>query len=172
MKHIIDLIHERLNFTSESVSLNERLNLNKDSKISKQKIDIDIEKLRKKADKFCKEGDLPKGMWANGKQLDTLSKMAKNIFGDIVIRINVPYSNFNCYGPANKIYEDVYGQMPFSKKSKSIKTVTTLFYGTTPVDAGNFLPFLAFSDCFYVKSGSIINGVPTFELKRYYESFM
>lgn len=170
MQHIIDLISERLNFTSESVSLNEKLNLNKDSKISKSK--IDLEELNNKVKQFCKEGDLPKGMWANGRKLDTLSQMAMNIFDDIVIRINVPYSGFNCYGPAKKIYTDVYGQMPFSKKSKSIKTVTTLFYGTRPVDAGNFLPFLAYSDCFYVKSGTIIDGVPTFELKKYYESFM
>ena len=160
MKHIIDLISERLN-------------LNKDSKISKPKIDVDIKKLEKKVEKFCKEGDLPKGMWANGRQLDTLSKIAMNIFGDIVIRINVPYHGFNCYGPAKKIYEDVYGQMPFSKKSKSIKTVTTLFYNDKLVNSnGIFLPFQAYSDCFYVKSGKLIDGIPTFELKRYYESFM
>lgn len=129
-------------------------------------------KLEKLTKDFCNEYPKPTGMWANGTKLDFIAKKAKEIFEKTTIKINVPYHNFNCFGPANVIYHDVYGLMPFSRQRISESEATTLFYGDKKIGRGNYLPFQADSDCYYIEEGTVINGIPTFNLKHYYESFM
>lgn len=133
---------------------------------------------------FDTKNDLPKGMWANGKSLRLIAKSAAEIFGDIVIKILLPNGNdknniyndssFNCFGSAKQIYKDVEGLMPFTKSPIRANAAKSLFWGKNKIQNGNYLPFQAYSDAFYVKQNAseIINDIPTFYLVRYYESFM
>lgn len=162
------------------IQINEYLS----SKIDTKKVSVDTTKLEALMHKFEKAYDLPKGMWANGMQLSVIAEGAQKIFGnDTVIQIWLPKPNkndghdencFNCFGTTKQIATDVVGLMPFTKKPiKDENAAKSLFWGKDPIKKGNFLPFLAYSDAFYVKQNAeLIDGVPTFYLVRYYESFM
>ena len=129
-------------------------------------------KLEKMTKDLCDAFPRPKGMWANGTRLKNITAKAKEIFGKTKIKINVPYHGFNCFGPANIIYKDVYGLTPFSKEPLEQSQTKTLFYGTEKVKGGKYIPFQAENEVFYIKSGEVKDNIPTFELKQYYESFM
>ena len=147
------------------------------------KNDEDNAKLEELMHEFEKENDLPKGMWANGKSLRRITASAEKIFGDTIIKIWLPSNNdknnynencFNCFGTAKQINKDVEGLTPFTKKPiRDNNAAKSLFYGKDKIENGNYLPFQASSDAFYVKQNAEMNdGVPTFYLVRYYESFM
>jgi len=88
-----------------------------------------------------------------GHQLDAITKACAKVYGEKVIRVVVPYRNFNCRGPANKIAEDVLMLMPFKGTDVlGADKTTTLFYGETKVGRGSYLPFQADCDTFYVDS--------------------
>ena len=103
-----------------------------------------IEELRKQ---FVSHGYYPIGY-----QLDTITKAIAEVLGKTKVHINVPYSNFNCHGEAIKVAKDVKSLMPFSTERVSFDKVTTLYYGDNHVNRGNYLPFLADVDCFYIKN--------------------
>lgn len=86
-----------------------------------------------------------------GSQLDRISKVCAEVFGDKVIKIKLPYRDFNCHGPASEIAKDVLYLMPFrgGDVSGQDKT-TTLFYGEIKVCRGNHIPFQADVDTFYI----------------------
>lgn len=115
------------------------------------------------ADKYSKSS----GMQANGSSLNQIAHTAAEIFGTEEIEIIVPYSTFHCIGPAETIYHDVNGLMPYSKNSIKASDATTLFYGEKPIKQSNYLPFLTNSDCFYIKEYEIKNGMPVFTLEKY-----
>lgn len=106
-----------------------------------------IEGLEQLKQKFTEHGSYPTGY-----QLDTITKALAEVLGKTRVHINVPYSNFNCHGEAKKVAKDVYGLMPFSKARVSYDDVTTLYYGDNHINRGNYLPFLADVDCFYIKN--------------------
>lgn len=100
-----------------------------------------------------------RGMWHTGHQLPAITKRLAEMFGNATIKIEVPYHNFFCNGPADVIHKEVYGQMPFSKAPVAIEDVTTLFYGGALANwKGVFLPFWAETDCFRIKEieGNVI----------------
>lgn len=154
------------------------------TKIDHVKANQDTKKLETLMHDFEKAYDLPKGTYANGKKLDTIVKGAQEILGDkTVIQIWLPSINdknkynencFNCFGTTKQIAKDVVGLMPFTKEPiRDSNAAKSLFYGKDHISNGNYLPFLAYSDTFYVKQNAeLINGIPTFYLVRYYESFM
>lgn len=118
---------------------------------------------RELADEYPK----PSGMWANGSSLNKIARTAAEIFGTKEIEIIVPYSTFHCIGPAETIYHDVNGLMPYSKNPINTNDATTLFYGEKPIKQSNYLPFLTSSDSFYIKEYEIKNGMPAFTLEKY-----
>ena len=91
-------------------------------------------------------------MWSTGYQLDDITKDIAEVLGKTKVHINVPYSNFNCHGEAIKVAKDVKGLMPFSTARVSFDEVTTLYYGDNHITRGNYLPFLAEVDCFYINN--------------------
>lgn len=119
-------------------------------KFGKKKTEA-IEELKKKY--------VSHGMWSTGYQLDDITKGIAEALGKTKVHINVPYSNFNCHGEAIKVAKDVKGLMPFSTSKVSFNKVTTLFYGDNHINRGNYLPFQADVDCFYISdidtSGSL-----------------
>jgi hypothetical protein len=154
------------------------------AKIDHVKADKDIKKLEALMHEFEKQYNLPKGMWANGRKLDTIVKGAQEILGDeTVIQIWLPSTNdkdkynencFNCFGTTKQIAKDVVGLMPFTKDPiRDANAAKSLFYGKDHISNGNYLPFLAYSDTFYVKQNAEMkDGVPTFYLVKYYQSFL
>ena len=147
--------------------IEEKLVVNKNYKGVKASKETE-QKMKELANKYPE----PSGMWANGSKLDSITKEAAKIFGSEEIEIIVPYSTFHCIGPADTIYHDVNGLMPYSKTPIKANDATTLFYDTRPIKQSNYLPFLAYSDCFYIKEYEIKNNMAVFTLKKYYESFM
>ena len=147
--------------------ISEKLVINKNFKGNKTSANI-----KKDAKKLADKYPLPKGMWANGSPLNSITKDAAEIFGDEEIEIIVPYSTFHCIGSAETIYHDVNGLMPYSDNPIKASDATTLFYDTRPIKQSNYLPFLAHSDRFYIKEYEIKDGMPVFTLEKYYESFM
>ena len=103
-----------------------------------------IEELKKKY--FSRD------MWSTGYQLDDITKDIAEVLGKTKVHINVPYSNFNCHGTANKVAKDVIGLMPFSKNPININKVTTLYYGCNPITSKSYLPFLSEVDCFFIEN--------------------
>lgn len=94
--------------------------------------------------------------YAMGYQLDTISKELNEKIPNEVVKIVIPYSNFNCYGKVSDINHDVIGVMPstylYGDRSKCIKQedATTLFYGEKPITKYNFVPFLAETSCYRI----------------------
>ena len=95
-------------------------------------------------------------MWAMGYQLDTITKELNEKIPNEVVKIIIPYADFNCSGKVSDINHDVVGIMPstylYGDRSKCIEQddTTTLFYGVRPITNRNFVPFLAECDCFRI----------------------
>jgi hypothetical protein len=107
------------------------------------------------------------GFWETGNQLPSIAGFIAKIFGEDVVRINIPYSNFNCFGPANVIADESKKLMPFSKEPMRYDATTTMFYGSTHIEQGNFLPFLAEVSVYHIDSYNIVEGnLPVFNLKK------
>ena len=149
----------------QNVNIEEKLVVNKDYKVHTSDTKSKAKKL---ADKYPR----PKGMWANGSRLNSITKDAAEIFGDEEIEIIVPYSSFHCIGSAKTIYHDVEGLMPYGRHSIHPNDATTLFYGDKKINPGNYLPFQSSSDCYYIKEYDFNNNMAVFKLEKYYESFM
>lgn len=100
-------------------------------------------------------------MWEMGTKFDTMTAAFAQVLGNTKMCINLPYSTFNCRGTAKAIADDVKGVMPFSKTPKNENDCTTLFYGSTPIHCGNYIPFLSNVDYFHVDkievSGDVVN---------------
>jgi len=94
-------------------------------------------------------------MWATGYSLPHITGALAEVLGKTGVVIKVPYSNFVCRGTANDVDSDVKGLMPFSKTRKSEDECTTLFYGETPIDKKNYIPFQGGCDVFYVSKINI-----------------
>ena len=81
------------------------------------------------------------------------------------VQINVPYSNFNCKGTANRIAKEVSGLTPFSKNRIEESSVTTLFYGDELVNRGGYyLPFQSDCDVFFIENVTTQNKVLVIDL--------
>ena len=111
-----------------------------------------FEKKKTEAIEELKKKYVSHGMWSTGYHLDDITKGIAEALGKTKVHINVPYSNFNCHGEAIKVAKDVKGLMPFSTARVAFDEVTTLFYGDNHINRGNYLPFLADVDCFYISN--------------------
>ena len=114
-------------------------------------------------DKMKEQG----GFWETGCQLPTIAEFIARVLGEDVVRINIPYSNFNCFGPANVIADESKKLMPFAKEKIRYDATTTMFYGSTHIEENNFLPFLAEVSVYHIESYDIVEGnLPVFHLKK------
>ena len=87
-----------------------------------------------------------------GSYLDRISAVCADVFGDKVIKINLPYHDFNCHGPASEIAKDVNYLMPFKGGDVCGQDdTTTLFYGDDRIHHGNYVPFQSWADTFYIE---------------------
>ena len=88
-----------------------------------------------------------------GFSLRSITSRIAELYGSKQVRINVPYSNFNCKGTANRIAKEICGLTPFSKTPIEIEDAKTLFYGDKQVNKrGYYLPFQGECDVFFVDS--------------------
>lgn len=92
------------------------------------------------------------GFGVTGYKLDIITKALSEALDNTKVHINVPDSNFNCHGPANKVAKDISGLMPFSKNPININEVTTLYYGYDQITQKSYLPFLSDADCFFIEN--------------------
>lgn len=123
------------------------------------------EKCKLVFDRFSEKGK----MWETGSSLPVIAEFIAKVFGDSVVKINLPYANFNCVGPASKIAWESDRLMPYPKSKEHIEygDATTMFYGHTPIERGNFLPFLADVSCYHVSKYSFsADGMPIFHLAK------
>lgn len=115
----------------------------------------------------------PKGMWANGSQLDVITSYLESVLDkDCEVCINTGYHDFVCKGKIKDIHRDVTGLMPFSKHRISEDEATTLFYGNDKIRHGNYLPFQAYTDTFKVKDAYKKGTVVYIDLEEFYQNFM
>ena len=105
--------------------------------------------------------------YATGNSLKVITKfIAEKLKGQEIV-IYVPFNNFNCKGPADKIAMDVSGLTPFTKDRRIYPNqATTLFYGDTPIKNGNYIPFQSEGDVYYVEDIKIENNIPSIYLKK------
>ena len=103
-------------------------------------------------DELCERFKVRNGFGVTGYKLDIIVKALSEALSNITVHINVPDSNFNCHGPANKVAKDIIGVMPFSKNPINIDEVTTLYYGYDPITQKSYLPFLSDTDCFFIEN--------------------
>ncbi len=120
------------------------------------------EKCKVVQDRFKEDG----GFWETGYALPSIASYIAKHFDNDVVKINLPSYGFNCFGPANKIAFEVIRLMPFADEKMNAEDATTLFYGDKKIDKYSHLPFLADVDVFHTEKYEIIDGVPTFYLKR------
>lgn len=105
-------------------------------------------------------------MWETGYGLDYITSELAKVLENTKVCINLPYATFNCHGCANIVAEDVKGLMPFSKNPKSEDECTTLFYGSSKIHRGNYIPFLSSSDRFHVKNVEFDDNVINIWLEK------
>jgi len=119
----------------------------------------------KKSDILKKEFGKREGFGVCGSSLKSISEKIAALYGSKHMQINVPYSNFNCKGTANRIAKEVSGLTPFSKNRIEETSVTTLFYGDKLVNRrGYYLPFQGECDVYFVENVSTINNVVVIDL--------
>ena len=99
------------------------------------------------------------GFGVTGYKLDIIAKALSEALDNTKVHINVPDSNFNCHGAANKVAKDISGLMPFSKNPININEVTTLYYGYDPITQKSYLPFLSDADCFFIENIDITGSL-------------
>jgi hypothetical protein len=102
-----------------------------------------------------------------GFSLRCITQKIAELYGSKHVQINVPYSNFNCKGTANKIAREVSGLTPFSKNRIEVSNATTLFYGDKLVNRRSYyLPFQGECDVYFVDNISTINKVVVIDLMK------
>ena len=107
------------------------------------------------------------GLGVCGTSLKGIAKRVAELYGSKKVQINVPYSNFNCKGTANRIAKEVSGLTPFSKNRIEETSVTTLFYGDKLVNRrGYYLPFQGECDVYFIEKISTINKVVVIDLMK------
>lgn len=122
------------------------------------------EKLAELKERF--RGERPNDSYHIDSQFDTISKVTAELFGDANVKFVFPYSTFTAEGSANVIAEEAKRAMPYAENPINESDITTMYYHKgIPLTRGNFLPFLAESETFYIDR--IEEGeVPTFHLKN------
>jgi hypothetical protein len=121
----------------------------------------------KKSDIIKEEFGYRKGFGACGFSLKSITQKIAELYGSKHVQINVPYSNFNCKGTANKIAREVSGLTPFSKNRIEVSNATTLFYGNKLVNRRSYyLPFQGECDVYFVENISTINKVVVIDLEK------
>lgn len=99
-------------------------------------------------------------------QFDTISKVTAELFGNDNVKFVFPYSTFVAEGNANLIAEETKRSMPFAQNPINENEITTMYYHKgIPLTRGNFLPFLAETDTFYIDRIEE-NTIPTIYLKK------
>ena len=157
---------------AESKALHQNVNITEKLVVNKgYRVEGPTPETKSKAKKLADKYPRPKGMWANGSRLNSITNDAAAIFGDEKIEIIVPYSSFHCIGPAKTKHHDVNGLMPYSKNSIHANDATTLFYADKKINGGNYLPFQSSSDCYYIKEYDFNGDMAVFKLEKYYESY-
>jgi copper chaperone CopZ len=107
------------------------------------------------------------GFGVCGKSLKVITKRIAELYGSKHVQINVPYSNFNCKGTANRIAKEVSGLMPFAKERLDIEKATTLFYDNEIVNKRKYyLPFQSNCDVFFVDKVRTENNVVVVDLMK------
>lgn len=92
-----------------------------------------------------------KGFGVTGAPLYEIAEACAEVYGDKEIRINLPYHDFNCRGKATSIAKEVRDLTPFiGKKWRADEATTNLYYGDTPVDRYDFLPFQGDCEVFFI----------------------
>ena len=98
-------------------------------------------------------------------QFDLISKVTAELFGNDNVKFVFPYSTFVAEGSAKVIAEEAKRAMPYAKNPINESDITTMYYHKgIPLTRGNFLPFLAESDTFYIDKVEE-NTIPTIYLK-------
>lgn len=121
----------------------------------------------KKSDIIKKEFGKREGFGASGFSLNTIAEKVAELYGSKHVQINVPYSDFNCKGTANRIAKEVSGLMPFAKNRFEIENATTLFYGNKIVNRrGFYLPFQGECDVYFIENVSTQNNVVIINLMK------
>ena len=121
----------------------------------------------KKSDILKEEFGYREGFGVCGSSLKYITKRVAELYGSTHVQINVPYSNFNCKGTANRIAKEVSGLTPFSKNRIEETSVTTLFYGDKLVNRrGYYLPFQGECDVYFIENISTINKVVVIDLMK------
>lgn len=107
------------------------------------------------------------GLGVCGTSLKGITKRVAELYGSKKVQINVPYSNFNCKGTANRIAKEVSGLTPFSKNRIEESSVTTLFYGDKLVNSRRYyLPFQGECDVYFIKNITTQNNVLVIDLMK------
>ena len=106
------------------------------------------------------------GLGVCGTSLKGITKRVAELYGSKKVQINVPYSNFNCKGTANRIAKEISGLMPYSKDTIKIEKTKTLFYGEKKVSVGNYLPFQSECDVYFIKNITTQNNVLVIDLMK------
>ena len=99
-------------------------------------------------------------------QFDTISKVTAELFGNDNVKFVFPYATFVAEGSANLIAEETKRSMPFAENPIKYSDITTMYYHKgIKLNQGNFLPYLAESDTFYIDKVEE-DTIPTIYLKR------
>lgn len=121
------------------------------------------EKLAELKERF--RGERPNDSYHIDSQFDTISKVTAELFGDANVKFVFPYSTFVAEGSANLIAEETKRSMPFAKDPINNSDITTMYYHKgVKLNQGNFLPYLAESDTFYIDKVEE-DTIPTIYLK-------
>lgn len=122
------------------------------------------EKLAELKERF--RGEQPNDSYHIDSQFDVISRVTAELFGNDNVKFVFPYSTFVAEGSANVIAEEAKRSMAFAENPIEYRDITTMYYRKgEKLTQGNFLPFLAESDTFYidkVEEGTI----PTIYLKN------
>ena len=69
------------------------------------------------------------GMGVTGSSLDEIARYVYEKLGNIEVRFNLPYSNFNVRGEAKWVARDTENAMPFAPNSANLQFAETFYYG-------------------------------------------
>ena len=121
------------------------------------------EKLAELKERF--RGERPNDSYHIDSQFDTISKVTAELFGDANVKFVFPYSTFTAEGSANLIAEETKRSMPSAENPIKYSDITTMYYRKgEKLTESNFLPYLAYSDTFYIDKVEE-DTIPTIYLK-------
>lgn len=121
------------------------------------------EKLAELKERFRSER--PNDSYHIDSQFDVISKATADLFGNDNVKFVFPYSTFVAEGSANLIAEETKRSMPFAKDPIENSDITTMYYDKgVKLTQGNYLPYLAESDTFYIDKVED-DTIPTIYLK-------